>query len=646
MKSGDFASALNATEEMLSGDPDSQDGLYMAAVCARYLKKLDLADKYLQKLKSVAPDFGRGYQEEGHLRMAQQNPDLAHKSFSLATRYNPALIASWQKLSELAAREGNQRAATEAAGQVRYLSSLPKELLAVINHIHEGRVLRAEEIVRVYLQKHPRDVEGMRLLADIGSRLSVLTDADFLLETAIELAPENLQLRIDHIQVLRKRQKYSDALRQAEYLYAQDPQNPLFQSLLAIEYMHSGELDRSLSLFDAVLEKLPEDLAALTSRGHALKTYGKTDEAIASYRKAVELNPLHGDAWYALANLKTFRFSAGDVDAMKQALNQPELSFMSRIHILFALGKAEEDEQHFDTAFEAYKSGNALKKKQTRYTSEQMQTEFDAQKRHCTRDLFEKRSGVGHAAPDPFFIVGLPRAGSTLLEQILASHSMVDGTLELPNILATAHRLRGRSMLSDRERYPRILHELSDDELEKLGEEYIKNTQVNRHGAPFFTDKMPNNFRHLGLIHLILPNARIIDARRNPMDCCWSGFKQLFAEGQEFTYGLEEIGHYYRGYVDLMNHWNSVLPEGRILKVQHEDVLADLEGQVHRILDYCGLPFEQACIDFHQTDRAIRTASSEQVRKPINTSGVSQWKPFEDHLAPLKTALGPALEDY
>lgn len=646
MKSGGFAAALNAAESLIATDPDSQDGLYMAAVCARYLNKYERADSYIQRLKSVAPDFGRGYQEEGHLRMAQQNHELAHKAYSLATRYNPALIASWQKLSALATLEGNQRAATEAASQAKYLSTLPKELLAVINHIHEGRILRAEEIVRAYLQKHPRDVEGMRLLADIGSRLSVLTDADFLLETAIELAPENLQLRIDHIQVLRKRQKYAEALKQAEFLYDRDPQNPLFQSLLAIECMHSGELDRSLELFDAVLEKLPQDLSALTSRGHALKTYGKTVEAIASYHKAVRINPLHGDAWYALANLKTFKFTTSDIAAMKQALNQPELSFMARIHILFALGKAEEDEQNFDSAFEAYKSGNALKKKQSRYTSEQMQTEFDAQKRHCTRELFETRSGCGHPAPDPIFIVGLPRAGSTLLEQILASHSMVDGTLELPNILATAHRLRGRSMLSDRERYPRILHELTDDELRTLGEEYITNTQIHRRSAPYFTDKMPNNFRHLGLIHLMLPNARIIDARRNPMDCCWSGFKQLFAEGQEFTYGLEEIGHYYRGYVDLMNHWHEVLPEGRILKVQHEDVLNDLETQVRRILDYCGLPFEQSCIDFHKTDRAVRTASSEQVRQPINTSGLSQWKPFENHLAPLKTALGPALEDY
>ena len=278
-----------------------------------------------------------------------------------------------------------------------------------------------------------------------------------------------------------------------------------------------------------------------------------------------------------------------------------------------------------------------------RYTTAQMHAEFDAQKSVCTPDLFAAQAGKGCSAPDPIFILGLPRAGSTLIEQILASHPDVDGTLELPNILSLAHRLRGRKQLTDRERYPRVLHEMPGVDLKALGEDYIENTRTHRQGAPFFTDKMPNNFRHIGLIHLILPNAKIIDARRNPMDCCWSGFKQLFAEGQEFTYSLDDIGNYYRGYVDLMAHWNTVLPEGRILRVQHEDVLDDLEGQVRRLLDYCGLTFDAACIDFHKTERAVRTASSEQVRRPLNKSGLEQWRPYEAHLEPLKAALGPDL---
>jgi hypothetical protein len=422
-----------------------------------------------------------------------------------------------------------------------------------------------------------------------------------------------------------------------------DPDNPVFQSHYAIESMQAGDYETALDYFERVLSVLPDDPATLVSRGHALKTYGRTDDAITSYRRAAEVAPGHGDAWYGLANLKTYRFSDAELTAMEAAAASPDLDHTSRIHIAFALGKAREDRKDHDKAFAAYASGNALKHQTVRYTTEQMQAELSAQKTHCTRDLFEKQSGKGCPAPDPIFIVGLPRAGSTLIEQILASHPQVDGTLELPNILSLAHRLRGRSQITDRDRYPRILHEMSAEDLCALGEDYIENTRIHRQGAPFFTDKMPNNFRHIGLIHLILPNAKIIDARRNPMDCCWSGFKQLFAEGQEFTYSLDDIGHYYRAYVDMMAYWESVLPPGRILRVQHEDVLDDLESQVRKLLDYCGLPFDERCVNFHQTERAVRTASSEQVRRPINKAGLEQWRPYEAHLGPLKSALGPGL---
>ncbi|MEL7232300.1 MAG: sulfotransferase, partial [Pseudomonadota bacterium] len=466
-------------------------------------------------------------------------------------------------------------------------------------------------------------------------------DADFLLETAIELAPDNPQLRIDYIQVLRKRQKFAAALDQAKHLLNTDPESPVFQSLFAIESMQAGDYETALDTFEAVLEKLPNDPATLTSRGHALKTYGRSEDAVASYQAALKADPDHGDAWYALANLKTYHFTDDDLTAMQTARDSGNLSFIARVHIAFALGKAFEDRREYAQAFTHYEQGNALKRQQTRYTTEQMREELGAQKRHCTADLFTAEEGLGDPSPDPIFILGLPRAGSTLIEQILASHSQVDGTLELPNILSLAHRLRGRKQLTERDRYPRILHDLSADQLADLGRDYIENTRIHRSGAPFFTDKMPNNFRHIGLIHLILPNAKIIDARRDPMDCCWSGFKQLFAEGQEFTYGLEDIGHYYRAYVDLMTHWDAVLPPGRILRVQHEDVLDDLEGQVRRILDYCGLPFEQACIDFHKTERAVRTASSEQVRQPVSRKGQDQWRPYEPYLDLLKAALGP-----
>lgn len=643
IQAGDFATAARLAESVLSDDPAHRDARYMAAVSARYDGRHQDALDHLARLKATSPDYGRAYQEEGHLKRKLGDVAGAIAAYERATRYNPALVASWSALADLYRQAGNAAAAAGAGAQAQRVSSLPRELQAVTNHIHEGRVFRAEEIARAFLKRHPTHVEGMRLLADIGTRLGVQEDAEFLLESAVELDPDNIQVRLDYIQVLRKRQKFALALEQARILMARDPDNPVFQSHFAIESMQAGDYETALDHFDRILKKLPDDPATLVSRGHALKTYGRTQDAIASYQAAARVAPGQGDAWYGLANLKTYRFGDDELARMEAQFAAPDIDHMSRIHIAFALGKAQEDRGNHDAAFAAYAQGNALKHQTVRYTTEQMHAEFDAQKAICTPDLFQAQAGKGCPAPDPIFILGLPRAGSTLIEQILASHPDVDGTLELPNILSLAHQLRGRKQLTDRERYPRILHELPGDELKALGEDYIETTRIHRQGAAFFTDKMPNNFRHIGLIHLILPNARIIDARRNPMDCCWSGFKQLFAEGQEFTYSLEDIGHYYRGYVDLMDHWDRVLPEGRILRVQHEDVLEDLEGQVRRILDYCGLPFDPACVEFHKTDRAVRTASSEQVRRPINKSGLEQWRPYEAHLGPLKAALGPGL---
>jgi tetratricopeptide (TPR) repeat protein len=526
--------------------------------------------------------------------------------------------------------------AQAAKAQYERLGQLPRELLAVTNHLHEGRLLRAEEICRHFLRSNPRNVEGMRLLAKIGIELGILDDAEFLLESAVAFDPENIQLRLDYTDVLRRRQKFDKAREQAEALHQRDPENPLFQSQLAIESMQTGDYERAFELFDAVLAKLPRDPATLTSKGHALKTLGQSSEAIDSYRAAIAAKPDHGDAHYALANLKTYRFEDAEIDAMRAQAERADLAFMDRVHLSFALGKALEDRGDYEASFKHYDEGNALKRAQTRYSADAMTRELEAQKEACTDDLFAKHAGSGHNAPDPIFILGLPRAGSTLLEQILASHSQIDGTLELPNILALAHRLRGKR--AGQSRYPQVLHDLTSDQLSKFGEQFIADTRIHRQGAPFFIDKMPNNFRHIGLIHLVLPNAKIIDARRAPMDCCFSGFKQLFAEGQEFTYGLHEVGRYYADYVELMDHWDAVLP-GEVLRVQHEDVLDDLEWQTHRMLEFIGVPFEQACLDFHKTDRAVRTASSEQVRQPINRKGQDAWKPFEPWLGPLKEAL-------
>ncbi len=633
LQAGDFTQGLALVEPVVAAEPGDGEALYMAAVALRYLNRQQEAETMLARLHAAMPEYGRAWQEAGHLARAQGQRAQAIAAYQRATRFNPALDASWRALAEL--QEG--AAARGALAQAERIAGLPRELVAVTHHLHEGRILRAEEICRHFLRNHPKDVEGMRLLAQIGIKLGILDDAEFLLESARVFEPDNVQVHLDYIDALRRRQKFDRARAEAESLYKADPDNPLFQSHLAIESMQTGDYDRAFALFDQVLEKVPGDPATLTSRGHALKTTGKRDEAVESYRAAVSKKSDHGDAWYALANLKTYRFTDDEMARMEEQAARPDLAFMDRVHLSFALGKAHEDRKDYEASFGHYQRGNALKRAQTRYDADTMSAELAKQREVCTRELFARHEGAGHPAPDPIFILGLPRAGSTLLEQILASHSQVDGTLELPDILALAHRLRGRK--AGQSRYPEVLHDLSAEQLETFGKQYIENTAIHRQGAPFFIDKMPNNFRHIGLIHLILPNAKIIDARRAPMDCCFSGFKQLFAEGQEFTYGLTEIGRYFADYVDLMQHWDEVLP-GRVLRVQHEDVLDDPEGQIRRMLDYCGLEFEEACLNFHQTDRAVRTASSEQVRQPINRAGQGAWVPFDPWLGDLRAALG------
>ena len=640
LQSGQFGAGLDAARALLQENPADGEALYIAAVACRYLERFDDAGVHLSALHAVMPEYGRAWQEQGHLALSQGDDAGALAAFTRATRFNAALEASWREQSRLEASAGRMAEANAAKAQRERIARLPRELVAVTNHLAEGRIARAEEICRHYLRTHPtRDaahIEGMRLLAKIGVELGVLDDAEFLLESAVEFSPDDVQLRLDYIDALRRRQKSAEALEQAELLIKRDPENPVFQSRLAIERIQMGNYSGGLELFDKVLKKLPNDPASLTSRGHALKTKGDRDEAEESYRAAIAAKPDHGDAYYALANLKTYRFDPGEIAAMKTQVERSDLAFMDRVHLHFAIAKAMEDERDYEAAFHHYDAGNSLKRAQTRYKAEAMSAELARQKEHCTAELFEKHKGAGHKACDPIFILGLPRAGSTLLEQILASHSQIDGTLELPNILALGHRLRGRK--ASQSLYPQVLHDLTREQLEKFGEDFIENTRIHRQGAPLFIDKMPNNFRHIGLIHLILPEAKIIDARRAPLDCCFSGFKQLFAEGQEFTYGLHEVGQYYADYVNLMDHWDTVLP-GKILRVQHEDVLDDLEGQTRRMLDFLEVSFEEQCLAFHQTDRAVRTASSEQVRQPINRKGQGAWKPFDPWLGPLKEAL-------
>lgn len=637
-----FSSALDTLQNLLNEKPDEPEALYMTAVCLRYTKQFQPALDALTKLKAVQPEHGRAHQEEGYNFRSLGNKEKALKAFERACFYNPALEASYRARIELYTQRGEQTRAKHAQEQLRQLLALPKPLIAVVDLISMGKLLRAEELCRQFLKKIPHHVEAMRLLADIGMRLGILEDAELLLHSASLLAKDNIPVHIDYIQVLRKRQQHARAEEQARLLLAREPSNPQFQSIYAVQCMQSGQFEEALTTFDELLKVLPNDPITLTSRGHALKTKGEAENAIASYQQAIAAYPRHGEAYFSLANLKTYRFSDAEIQQMVELQQDDNLSFMERVHVCFALGKAYEDIKDTEQSFTFYDRGNQLKKSQSRYDAEQNTDELGLQKKYVTAELLKRNGGAGHASPDPIFILGMPRAGSTLIEQILSSHSQVDGTLELPNVLSLSQKLRRHSIDGVTPGYPQVLEKLTEDEFTQFGKDFIEDTRIHRQGAPYFIDKMPNNFRHVGLIKMMLPNAKIIDARRNPLDCCFSGFKQLFAEGQEFSYSLEDVGQYYRDYIELMAHWDEVLP-GFVLRVHNEDVIDDLETQVKRMLEFCGLPFEQACIDFHKTQRNVRTPSSEQVRKPVNRSGVDQWMKYDSYLGPLKSALGPEL---
>ena len=643
LQNGQLPAAAQLCEEILRTEPDLRDALYTLAVARRFQRDFGGALALIDRLIVRNPSNGLAYQERGHCLRDKGDAGGALAAYQAAVSHNAALVASWNMLAQIHSAAGRDGPAEFAEEQRDYLASLPPELQAVASLIQEGRHLKAEKICRSFLQTKGHHVEAMRLLAEIGTRFSSLDEAEFLLESALVLEPDNAGAHFDYVEVLHKRQKFAQALEQARLLREKAPDSPQIEMLYANENLSVGNFDEALSVYRDCAAKMPEFPNIHLTLGHALKTVGEQQEAIDAYTRAYSIRADFGDAYWSLANLKTYRFDDAQIDAMRKLEAAPSTQLVDRYHLCFALGKALEDTGDHAASFTYFERGNRLKREEVGYDWRKITKEIGLQIEHCTPALFAGLAGSGSHAADPIFILGLPRAGSTLLEQILASHSQVEGTMELPNILALAHKLDGRRRVDEEARYPANLAELTRDELTGFGEAYIRDTAIHRkQGTPFFIDKMPNNFRHVGLIHLILPNAKIIDARRGAMGCCFSGFKQLFAEGQEFTYGLEEIGHYYRDYVGLMDHWDAVLP-GKVLQVRYEEVVTDLETQVRRLLDFCGLPFERACLDFHETERAVRTASSEQVRQPIFKSGVDQWENFSSWLDPLRDVLGPEL---
>ncbi len=633
-----FSAALSAAQALLAQVPENRDVLYLVAVSQRYLGRIADALGTLARFESLHPEYGRLFQERGHCYRAVNEATAASLAYQQAVTLNPTLKASWNALDTLFRAAGRVKDADTAAAHARKLAGLPAPVVTATNMFCEGETYAAEQVIRRFLQKNGNHIEGMRLLAQIGMKLEILDDAEFLLESVLAFEPDYHAARYDYAIVLTQRHKQAQALEEIRKLLGIEPDNRAYRTIQANALVGLGQHEEAQHIYRGLLSDATNPAELHLSIAHSLKTLGRQPEAIESYRAAARVQPSYGDAFWSLANLKTYRFTDSEIETMRVQEAAPTTSLLNRFHLCFALGKALEDRGEYAESFRYYELGNALKKPTTRYQPAVMERMLRMQAAVCTPEFFAARQGVGCERSGPIFIVGLPRSGSTLLEQILASHSQVEGTMELADIPRLVNEINGRGAEDSKPRYPALLGELSADQLRQFGEKYLEDTQVYRTGKPYFIDKMPNNFRHIGLIHLILPNAKIIDARREAMDCCFSNFKQLFASGQEFTYSIEDIARYYRSYIELMEHWDKVLP-GKMLRVQHEDVVEDLEGNVRRILDFAGLEFEPACLEFHKTERSIRTASSEQVRRPISREGLGAWRHFEPWLGPLKAIL-------
>jgi tetratricopeptide (TPR) repeat protein len=502
--------------------------------------------------------------------------------------------------------------------------------------LNENRLDVAERLLKPHLKEDPFDAAAIRMLAELAARIGRWKDAENLLRRAVDLAPGWVAAKANLALVLGRMGRPAEALELLGDIFAAEPEEIGHWNLKAATLGRLGEFDEGIRIYEQVLAKAPQQPRVWLSYGHMLKTVGRQAEGIAAYRQAIAIHPQLGEAWWSLANLKTVKFDEADIGAMKQALGRTDLSDEDRFHLDFALGKAMHDAGRPDDAFRHYSQANALRLKSQPYRSEELTKTVDRCVERFTPEAFGQRRG-GCEAADAIFIVGMPRAGSTLLEQILSSHSLVEGTSELPDLPAVIHKAG---------RYPGALLELGDLQRRELGEEYLRRASVQRRtDRPFFIDKLPNNWLYVPAIQLILPNAKIIDARRHPLACCLSNFRQHFARGQAFTYSLEDVGSYYADYVRLMTHVDRVLP-GRVHRVIYERMVDETERQVRALLDYCGLEFEPGCLEFHKTERAVRTASSEQVRQPIYRDATDEWRAYEPHLAPLKGALGPVLDCY
>jgi predicted Zn-dependent protease len=638
--------AAEQAAEVLKAVPNHPLATLLLGVARRMNGEAASAVAILERLAEQKPNWAAAHYELGVALIEVPSREAALAALRRAVALQPDMPDAWRDIGDQMTLLGDKRGADAAYARHIKASTKDPRLMSAALALCENQIPQAELLLREHLKKYPTDVAAIRMFAEVAGRLGRYRDAENLLTRCLELAPDFNAARYNYAMALYRQNKNVAALQQIDLLTASEPRNSGYRNLKAVVLANIGDYQESLEIYADVLAKHPDQSRIWMSYGHALATAGRQKDSIAAYRRCIALAPTMGEAYYSLANLKTFRFDEAEVQAMRAHLAGTGINSEERAHFHFATAKALEDAGAYAESFEDYAAGNKLKLAWVGYDPAATTASVRRAKQLFNKEFFTSREGFGSPDRAPIFIVGLPRAGSTLLEQILASHSSVEGTMELPDIMAMAAKLGGPRERGQESLYPEVLARLGGEECRAFGDSYIEQTRVQRKtGKPFFIDKMPNNFLHIGLIRLILPHAKIIDARRHPMACCFSGFKQNFAQGQRYSYSLEHIGRYYRDYVELMAHFDQVLP-GRIHRVIYENMIADTEGEVRRLLEYCGLPFEPATLSFYDNDRAVRTASSQQVRQPIFREGVDHWRNYEPWLEPLRAALGDVLTVY
>lgn len=635
--------ALAEAERALRAVPGLPPALFVAAQALRRLGRPAEASARLALIPGGARRPAMVLWEQAQAASAAGLAEAAIDALEALTRVQPGVASGWFLLASELRKAGRAEDAWRADLSAVHAASRDPELLQAAAAIHDAKLDEAEAVLRARAERLPDDPVGTRMLGEVHWRRGDMAEALRLVERAVALAPGFDLARDFLVRLLLQVNRLPEALGHAETLARSPVGGSAAKLVLASVLVRLGDQERARGIYEDLLKEQPDQPLLWQNLGHVLKTLGEQGEAISAYRAAVARRPTLGEAWWSLANLKTVKLGAEDVAAMEAALaalageaGRDEDVF----HLHFSLGKAYEDAGDAAQAFAHYDKGNRLRRTLIRYDADLLSAEAGAAAATFSAPFIAAMGEGGCPAPDPIFIVGLPRSGSTLVEQILSSHSAIEGTMELSEMMTIAARLQSRVDEGEFADFAGMVRSLTAGDRQRLGEEYIEKTRVHRKtGRPRFTDKMPNNWQHVGLIKLILPNAKIVDARRHPMSCCFSGWKQHFARGQTFTYDLTEIGRYYRDYVRLMAHYDAAAP-GAVHRVIYERMVADQEAETRALLDYLGLPFEEACLEFHRNTRAVRTASSEQVRRPIYTDAVEHWKAFAPWLGPLEEALG------